>query len=131
MDGVGEADGDAGPVDLPGSGRPGRVPGVEEIPEIDVDAARAAHRDRTARFVDIRDPESFREGHVPGAMHLHDGNVGEFVASSDKATPVIVYCYHGNNSLGGTAFLIDQGFRTVHSLRGGFEAWSLGGPVET
>ena len=73
--------------------------------------------------MDIRDPGSYREAHIPGAVHLHDGNVQEFVQKTDKETPVIVYCYHGNSSLGATAYFIESGFKNVVSMSGGFEAW--------
>ncbi len=36
---------------------------------------------------------------------------------------IVVYCYHGNSSLGATAYLIENGFKNVASMSGGFEAW--------
>ncbi len=36
---------------------------------------------------------------------------------------MVVYCYHGNSSLGATAFLLENGFKNVASMSGGFEAW--------
>ena len=42
-------------------------------------------------FVDIRDPGSYRAAHIPGAVHLHDGNVQQFIESADKDREVIVY----------------------------------------
>jgi thiosulfate sulfurtransferase len=54
---------------------------------------------------------------------LSDANIEKFVAQTDKAKPVVVYCYHGHTSLGGAAYLMDQGFTEVYSLIGGFERW--------
>jgi thiosulfate sulfurtransferase len=62
-------------------------------------------------------------GHVPGAVQLNDGNVQEFLQNTAKEQPVVVYCYHGNSSLGATAFLMENGFTNVASMSGGFEAW--------
>ena len=101
-----------------------------EIPEIDVAGAVKAHEAGETVFVDIRDPDSYAGGHIPGAVHLHDGNVGEFLRTADRKRDVIVYCFHGNNSIGGTAFFLDQGFTSVRSLQGGFEMWAAQGPVE-
>ena len=53
----------------------------------------------------------------------NDGNVQEFLQNTDKEQAVVVYCYHGNSSLGATAFLIENGFKNVASMSGGFEAW--------
>lgn len=33
-------------------------------------------------------------------------------------------CYHGISSRGAAQFLIGQGFESVYSVDGGFEAWS-------
>lgn len=74
-------------------------------------------------FVDVRDAASYESAHIPGAFHLTDGNVGAFIAASDKAKPVVIYCYHGHSSLGGAAYLMEQGFERVYSLAGGFESW--------
>lgn len=93
------------------------------IPQIDVEAAKARLDKGDALFVDVRDPHSFASAHIPGALHLTDETVEEFVAKGDRAKTVIVYCYHGNSSLGGAAFLLEQGFADVFSMAGGFEAW--------
>ncbi|MFI5349947.1 MAG: thiosulfate sulfurtransferase GlpE [Elusimicrobiota bacterium] len=74
-------------------------------------------------FVDVRDDASYNSAHIPGAIHLTDANVGDFIAVSDKAKPVVVYCYHGHSSLGGAAYLMEHGFEKVYSLAGGFESW--------
>jgi thiosulfate sulfurtransferase len=94
-----------------------------EIPQIQIQDAKQKLDQKQCLFVDIRDPGSYRQAHIPGAIHLHDGNVQEFLQNSDKGKGVIVYCYHGNSSLGATAFLIENGFKDVASMSGGFEAW--------
>jgi thiosulfate sulfurtransferase len=94
-----------------------------DIPQIQIHEAKQKLDQRACTFVDIRDPDSYRAAHIPGALHLHDGNVQEFLQSTDKETPVIVYCYHGNSSLGATAYLMENGFKSVASMSGGFEAW--------
>jgi thiosulfate sulfurtransferase len=94
-----------------------------EIPQIQIHEAKRKLDQEECLFVDIRDPGSYRSAHIPGALHLHDGNVQEFVENTDKNTAVVVYCYHGNSSLGATAYLIENGFKTVASMSGGFEAW--------
>jgi thiosulfate sulfurtransferase len=49
--------------------------------------------------------------------------VQEFVENIDKEAAVVVYCYHGNSSLGAAAYFIENGFKNVASMSGGFEAW--------
>ena len=93
------------------------------VPEIQIDEAKKKFDRQDCMFVDVRDPASYRAAHVPGALHLHDGNVQEFIAGVDKEHEVIVYCYHGNSSLGAVAYFLENGFKNVASMRGGFEAW--------
>lgn len=94
-----------------------------EIPQIQIHDAKQKLDDRSCIFVDIRDPGSYRQAHIPGAIHLHDGNVQEFLQNTAKNQAMVVYCYHGNSSLGATAFLLENGFSEVASMSGGFEAW--------
>ena len=96
---------------------------MKRIPQVQIHEAKRKLDERQCMFVDIRDPGSYRAAHIPGALHLHDGNVQEFIKDTDKQTPVVVYCYHGNSSLGAAAYLIDNGFNNVASMSGGFEAW--------
>jgi thiosulfate sulfurtransferase len=93
------------------------------IPEIEIHEAKKKFDRQGCMFVDVRDPGSYRAAHIPGAVHLHDGNVQEFIAGTDKDREVIVYCYHGNTSLGAVAYFLENGFKNVASMSGGFEAW--------
>lgn len=96
---------------------------VTEIPEIQIHEAKKKLDQKDCLFVDIRDPASFRAAHIPEAIHVHDGNVQDFMRTTSKESPLVVYCYHGNNSLAATAFLLQNGFKNVTSMSGGFEAW--------
>ena len=94
-----------------------------EITQIQIHEAKQKLDEKKTLFVDIRDPGSYREAHIPGALHLHDGNVQEFLQNTAKDQSVIVYCYHGNSSMGAAGFLLENGFNDVASMAGGFEAW--------
>ena len=96
---------------------------MDAIREIEISQAKNKLDQKECVFVDVRDPTSYQEAHVPGAVHLHDGNVQEFTDSADKDREVIVYCYHGNSSLGAVAYFLENGFKNVASMSGGFEAW--------
>ncbi len=100
------------------------------IKEISADDALARLEAGDATFIDVRDGGSFRSGHIPGAQSVGDHNITEFVAREDKSRTVVVYCYHGNSSRGGAAYLQENGFADVFSMRGGFGAWGGGKPVE-
>lgn len=103
---------------------------MDEAKQIDVVRAQELLV-KGAIFADIRDPASYEAAHIPGAWYLNDANVEAFVEKSDKSKPVVVYCYHGNTSQGGAAYLMDHGFREVYSLIGGFERWRQTEKIET
>ena len=73
--------------------------------------------------VDIRDPASFQAGHIPGAIHLSNENIPDFLRDADYDAPVVVCCYHGISSQQAAQFLISQDFTDVYSLDGGFVQW--------
>lgn len=98
-----------------------------EVREITVEEARSRLEEGAVTFVDVRDPWSYEEGHIPGAILVNDGEVEAFLSSADKTRPLVVYCYHGFSSMGGAAYFTEQGFTDVASLTGGFEAWRAHG----
>ena len=74
-------------------------------------------------LIDIRDEESFSISHVEGALNLSDENIAEFVKTSKKNRPTIIYCYKGISSQNAAHYLSSQGFKDVYSVDGGFEEW--------
>ena len=93
------------------------------IKEIDVQKVKEMADADSATIVDIRDPASFKSGHVPNAVHLSDDNVKQFISDTNKENPLVVYCYHGISSQGAAAYFSEQGFKKVSSMTGGFEGW--------
>ena len=74
-------------------------------------------------IVDLRDPRSYGTAHIEGAVHLNNDSVSLFLEQTGRERTVIVYCYHGNSSIGAGQFLAEQGFTRVLSMDGGYEAW--------
>jgi len=80
---------------------------------------------------DVRDHDSYEEGHIEQAVHLSMPKLQEFTEMADKNQPILVYCYHGITSQSVGQHLVDQGFTQVYSLVGGFEAWKQNHPYST
>ena len=76
-------------------------------------------------IADVRDRDSYDEAHITNAIHLSMPKLQEFTQSADKNKPILVYCYHGISSQSVGQHLIEQGFKEVYSLVGGFEAWKI------
>ena len=105
------------------------LPGMD-IPEVDTDTAAKHLQAADSLFMDVRDPASFEASHIPGAVNVGDLTIHEFMEKTDKQQKIIVYCYHGNMSLGGAEYLLENGFEDVCSMSGGFEAWREQHPQE-
>jgi thiosulfate sulfurtransferase len=103
---------------------------MDSFKEISVEQATKMLKEGKSLFVDVRDPGSYQAGHVPGALSLNDSNVEKFVKETDKSKSVVCYCYHGHTSQGAAAYLMDQGFKEVYSVAGGFELWRTMGEIE-
>ncbi|CNB49194.1 thiosulfate sulfurtransferase [Yersinia ruckeri] len=97
---------------------------MEQFEVIDIEQAYTRWKEGQTVLVDIRDPQSYKAGHTPGAFHLTNGSLPAFIQHTDVDQPVMVMCYHGNSSRGAAQYLLEQGFDAVYSINGGFEAWA-------
>ena len=77
----------------------------------------------TRIILDHRDPKSYASAHLPDAKPVSDRLIMHLMRTN-KHTPVLVYCYHGNSSRDLATLLVNFGFRDVYSLEGGWQAWS-------
>lgn len=90
---------------------------------IDKKAAEDKLTDSNSILVDIRDFESYEKGHIGEAVLLTQDNISDFVINTEKDTPILVMCYHGNSSQAIARYLNQQGFSDVYSIDGGYEGW--------
>ena len=76
-----------------------------------------------ALLLDVRTPEEFREGHIPGSRNLPLQDLEEAPAVIEsEAVPVFLYCRSGNRSATAARILRSMGYRNVTDL-GGINAW--------
>src|SRR5581483_9828171 len=79
-----------------------------------------------AVVVDVREPEEWGAGHVPGAKHVPKSYLESRIegAVPDRSQHVILYCQSGNRSAWAARTLIeDLGYENVESMTGGFTLW--------
>ncbi|MDQ6859679.1 MAG: rhodanese-like domain-containing protein [Verrucomicrobiota bacterium] len=89
--------------------------------------------ERGAVLIDVREEESFREEHLPGAKHLTRGMVELEIEDEvpDLNQPIIIYCGGGSRGALATESLQKMGYTNVRSIRGGLRAWKAEGrPTE-
>ena len=98
---------------------------------IDIETVQGELANNKYVVVDIRDENSYTSSRIPGAIHLTNENLSDFLREADFDAPTVVCCYHGISSQQAAQFLISQDFSEVYSLDGGFEQWAKGFPNNT
>jgi rhodanese-related sulfurtransferase len=99
--------------------------GVEEFDKLRTDKKNVV--------LDVRTPEEFDKGHIPGAINV-DFNAPDFqkkVAELDKSKTYLVHCAGGVRSAKACTAMDKIAFPNIVNLEPGFRAWEKAGkPVE-
>ena len=76
-------------------------------------------------MLDVREPDEYEQGAIPGSVHIARGNLESNVESrlTDKDAPVVVYCAGGTRSAFAAKTLGQLGYTDVVSMAGGFNRW--------
>ena len=81
--------------------------------------------------LDVRTPEEFVAGHVPGAVNIPYDQVASRLAEVPKDRDVVLYCRSGRRAQLAAEVLSDKGYSRLEYLQGDMPAWAAqGGPVE-
>jgi rhodanese-related sulfurtransferase len=100
--------------------------------EISAEALRALLADdEPVRVVDIRSPEAFRRGHIPGSENLPMNRLPDRIEELRGAERVVTVCPHGKASIQAARLVASyEGISgRVESLASGIEGWP--GDLET
>jgi sulfur-carrier protein adenylyltransferase/sulfurtransferase len=98
------------------------------VKEIDAANAIMEKKKPDTVFLDVREPNEWNLGHVPGAIHIPRGQLeGKVEGVLDRDKNIVVYCAGGSRSALAADTLQQMGYRHVASLKGGFRGWAEGG----
>ena len=102
------------------------------ITEVSPEDAQTMLGDNNTVFLDVREPNEWNLGHVPGAVHIPRGQMeGKVEASVDRDRRVVIYCAGGSRSALAADTLQNMGYQNVMSMRDGFKGWAnSGGEIE-
>ncbi len=78
-----------------------------------------------AVVLDVREPDEYEQGALPGALHIPRGTLETSVEGRipDKSSHVVVYCAGGTRSAFAAQTLQELGYTDVASVIGGFNRW--------
>jgi rhodanese-related sulfurtransferase len=84
------------------------------------------------KLVDVRTPEEFAAGHVPGAVNIERDQLPQhFPEFKASGKPIVVYCERGPRALAAADTLQAAGFGEVEHLSGDMAGWRAAGlPIE-
>ncbi|RKF12721.1 MBL fold metallo-hydrolase [Roseovarius spongiae] len=97
---------------------------LEKIPQITVhDLERAGD----VVPLDVRKPDEWDAGHVPGARHAFLGELRDKLDNLDKSKTYATYCASGFRASIASSFLAANGFDNLRNTLGSWRAWTAAG----
>lgn len=97
------------------------------VKSLDADQARQYLADQPPEMVtilDVRQPQEYKGGHIPGAKLIPLTQLGDRLDEIDPHKPTVVYCAIGGRSRVAAQMLSGKGFDEVFNLSGGIKAWN-------
>ncbi len=96
--------------------------------QVRLQVAEAHTRKDRFKIVDVRSLREWKEGHIPGAIHIPLGVLAEQSEQLQNADrPILVHCQSGLRSAIAASLLRRLGFDRVMDMSGGFAAWKKAG----
>ncbi|HZN65110.1 MAG TPA: prolyl oligopeptidase family serine peptidase, partial [Tepidisphaeraceae bacterium] len=105
----------------------------EGVSKISVEEFDKKRKEPGVVVLDVRTPQEYEAGHVPGAVNLNfnDEQFQKKVASLDKDKTYLVHCASGRRSAKAAALMKEKGFNRLFDFSGSMNAWNQAGkPVE-
>jgi rhodanese-related sulfurtransferase len=96
-----------------------------EISTQELNRLLAAGEEKSCILLDVREPWEHAKARIEGSILMPMGDIPSRAHQElDPESHIIAICHHGVRSMSVTAWLREQGFEQVQSLRGGIDAWS-------
>lgn len=99
---------------------------VKGATTLDVATAKALF-DQGVPFVDVRGPNRWAEGHIPGAVSLPFISEAELSKIVSKDQDVVIYGYGSHLRPYAVAEAVFWGYKKVYYFRDGFSGWDAAG----
>ncbi|HRW36315.1 MAG: molybdopterin-synthase adenylyltransferase MoeB [Acidimicrobiales bacterium] len=95
---------------------------IREVTTAEADELRKAEG---AIVLDVREPDEYEQGAIPGSMHIPRGTLETNIEMRvpDHDTPLVVLCAGGTRSAFAAKTLTELGYGDVVSVMGGFNQW--------
>ena len=80
-------------------------------------------------LIDVRSPEEYAEGHIPGAINMPHDQIEQYVSQLDdiRDKPILIYCRSGRRAKLALEDLKARSFADVSHLEGDMMGWNGAG----
>jgi rhodanese-related sulfurtransferase len=78
----------------------------------------------TMKLLDVREPWEFQTAKIEGSTLIPMNDIPMRIQELDPDEHIVVVCHHGVRAANVAAWLRQQGFEKVQSMRGGIDMWS-------
>ena len=111
---------------------PSQPPVVQKKSDVHTLKSRLEWGEPAFTILDVRDRQTYNEGHIMGALPMTMDGLGDTAAQSlAKIRDIYVYGANDADSAQAAQLLRSKGFENVSELKGGLSAWkAIGGPTE-
>jgi rhodanese-related sulfurtransferase len=113
------------PINMAGFVASGLLRGDQ--PQLDVEDVLDAPEERRFHLLDVRTPEEFAEGHIPGAVNIPVDELRRRLAEVPRDREVAAYCQVGQRGYLATRILLQAGFHAAN-IGGGYKTYRLHRP---
>lgn len=97
---------------------------IKEVAPAEVASMR--ERGEKAVYLDVREPNEWNLGRIPGATFLPRGQLESKIEDAiPRDAHVVIYCARGNRSALAADTLRQMGYEHVESMSGGFQQWAM------
>ena len=95
-----------------------------KVKQISVRELKGLLEQGAIELFDVRTDDERKRASIPGAQHF-DQAAQQKLAALDRGTPLYFHCHHGGRSQQAAEHYLRQGFKSVHNVVGGIDAWSV------
>lgn len=114
------------PINMAGFVASGLLRG--DHPQMDVETLLTPTADSPPFLLDVRTPQEFAAGHIPGAVNIDIDDLRERLHELPRDQKIAAYCQVGQRGYLATRILLQSGF-DAHNVGGGYTTYKLWQPL--
>lgn len=97
---------------------------ANRVRRISIDEARRLLQRSDILLVDVRQPEEYKKGHIPGAVLIPLPEIPDRLKELNTEKEIITYCRLGRRSFAAAQLIADELNIEVYTIDGGIMAWN-------